>query len=842
MKPRPSGESPRGTSPLRVLFVDDDLDDVALSLEVLKSSEFEVASHVVDTPDAFLESVRAHRYDVILSDFNMPTASGMAIFELLQQEGLDTPFILVTGALGDEKAVECVRAGMADFVLKDRLARLPVAIRQAIEVQERKIEHAQAEQALRRSEESYRSLIQSAPCGILRFNAREGNLLDANRALSEMLGYQSAADLVDNAADGGIALDAESILRLVYSDGPGRPVVETDIEWKRKDGMSLNVLLRGRVLRNDDGDPASIEMIAENVTERRSAQKRIEHLNRLYRVLSDAGQATVRIRDERELFREVCRILTVEGGFQMAWIGMVDSCTGRVTPVTSCPRGAEDYVSRLDITIHDIPAGRGPVGTAIRESRNVICNDLVLDPSMLPWRESAEDWGYRALGAFPLVVNGRAIGAIAIYAGQIDFFDDENVALLDELANDLSFALERMEVERMRDSAVDELNQFFAVSLDMLCVASLDGYIHRLNPAWERILGFSPVEMCSKPWFEFVHPEDRTRAELSFKNFQAGVEIDHLELRFLSKSGVYHWFLGSAVPSLDRGLVFAAVSDITERKQLEEQLRSQNLSLEAQNRRLNEASRHKSEFLANMSHELRSPLNGIIGFTELLYDGKAGALPDKPREFLNRIHSSAQHLLELISGVLDLSKIEAGHLEFTPERVSVSTLINEVTGILDALVVQKQIDVKVEIDHRVDDVTTDPGRFKQVLYNYLSNAIKFTGPGGKVTVRLKSEGDHAFRLEVSDTGVGIAEKDLPRLFVEFEQLDATKGKRYQGTGLGLAVTKRIVEAQGGRVGVESKMGHGSTFFAILPLVPIPNYDPTLAVSQTAKECDLVPLA
>jgi CheY-like chemotaxis protein len=226
----------------------------------------------------------------------------------------------------------------------------------------------------------------------------------------------------------------------------------------------------------------------------------------------------------------------------------------------------------------------------------------------------------------------------------------------------------------------------------------------------------------------------------------------------------------------------------------------------------------KSEFLANMSHELRSPLNGVIGFTELLYDGKLGPLPERPREVLGRVHASASHLLQLINRVLDLSKVEAGRLELQPERVSLSSLIHEVTGILGPMANEKQIRIEIAIDQSVDDVTIDAGRLKQILYNYLSNALKFTGPGGRVEVELSAEGDGEFRLAVSDTGVGISASDLGRLFVDFQQLDASASKRYQGTGLGLALTKRLVEAQGGRVGAESTPGQGSTFFVVLPRV------------------------
>ncbi|HEX6894683.1 MAG TPA: ATP-binding protein [Bryobacteraceae bacterium] len=276
------------------------------------------------------------------------------------------------------------------------------------------------------------------------------------------------------------------------------------------------------------------------------------------------------------------------------------------------------------------------------------------------------------------------------------------------------------------------------------------------------------------------------------------------------------------VPEFLRAKVAVFVELKLQRERLcriQAQLRQQNLELEEKNRRLEAASRMKSQFLANMSHELRSPLNGIIGFSELLWDGKLGALPERPREFVGRIHASATHLLQLINSLLDLSKIEAGHLTFCPERVLVFDVIQEVTGVLGALASGKGIPIETDIDASVDEVMIDPGRLKQVLYNYLSNALKFTGENGRVVIRLKPEGTGEFRLEISDTGIGIPAENIQRLFVEFEQLDTTTAKRYPGTGLGLALTKRIVEAQGGRVGVESSPGRGSTFFAVLPRVP-----------------------
>jgi signal transduction histidine kinase/CheY-like chemotaxis protein len=241
------------------------------------------------------------------------------------------------------------------------------------------------------------------------------------------------------------------------------------------------------------------------------------------------------------------------------------------------------------------------------------------------------------------------------------------------------------------------------------------------------------------------------------------------------------------------------------------------LEIESESRRIQEASRLKSEFLANMSHELRTPLNAIIGFTELIHDGLVGPTTPKQTEFLGDILASGRHLLQLINDVLDLSKVEAGKMVFHPETVAVERVFKEVAAILRTVAANKKIRLETEVAADVGEVVLDPARLKQVLYNYLSNALKFTPEGGRVIARAVRDGSDHFRLEVRDTGCGIAAADLPRLFVEFQQLEEGADKRHGGTGLGLALTRRLVEAQGGTVAVDSSQGRGSCFSARLPM-------------------------
>jgi signal transduction histidine kinase len=250
---------------------------------------------------------------------------------------------------------------------------------------------------------------------------------------------------------------------------------------------------------------------------------------------------------------------------------------------------------------------------------------------------------------------------------------------------------------------------------------------------------------------------------------------------------------------------FVAIQrDITERKRFE-------LALA-------EASRMKSEFLANMSHELRTPLNGIIGFAEFLSDGKPGAINAKQKEYLEDILNSGQHLLHLINDILDIVKIQAGKLELNPEIFRLGDVIQEVRAGVRPIAQNKHIQMRVEISQGLDAVRLDKQRVAQILYNLLSNALKFTDEAGKVGIVAQLEGTVHFRLSVKDSGIGIKPEDIKRLFKEFEQLEAGTDRRFGGTGLGLALTRKIVEMQGGTISVVSEVGKGSTFTVILPLI------------------------
>jgi protein-histidine pros-kinase len=347
---------------------------------------------------------------------------------------------------------------------------------------------------------------------------------------------------------------------------------------------------------------------------------------------------------------------------------------------------------------------------------------------------------------------------------------------------------------------------------DAMIIMNNQGKIDLVNGQAEKLFGYKReelygqrIEILVPKRFRQKHPGHRDGYFTAPKARPMGAELELFALRKDGSEFPAEISL-SPLKTPDGTFVMAAVRDTSERKRL----------LEEENRRMQEANRLKSEFLANMSHELRTPLNAIIGFSELMYHERVGPVSEEHKEYLGDVLTSARHLLQLINDVLDLTKVEAGKMEFRPEILDLSNVVTEVKTILRGLSGPKNIQVDANVDPGLSKVLLDGPKFKQVLYNFLSNAIKFTPEGGKVTMRLIPQADGMFRVEVEDNGIGIKPEDLHKLFIEFQQLDSSTAKKYAGTGLGLALTKRIVEAQGGKVGVTSEPGKGSVFFATFP--------------------------
>ena len=295
--------------------------------------------------------------------------------------------------------------------------------------------------------------------------------------------------------------------------------------------------------------------------------------------------------------------------------------------------------------------------------------------------------------------------------------------------------------------------------------------------------------------------------ELARGNFQAALNIE-------TKSEDEVGILATAFKEMSEALKtsYKELEDYSQT--LEQKVEERTKELALANKQLQEASQAKSAFLANMSHELRTPLNSIIGFSEVLHEKTFGDLNEKQTKYINNILTSGKHLLTLINDILDLSKVEAGKIELKIEEFSLKETIWECQTLVKTLAAKKNIWIEIKIEG-ILTMKADPVRCKQIMYNLLSNAIKFTPEGGRVDIEAKSVNEMV-QISVHDTGIGIDKKDYKKVFEEFQQIDSSYSKQYQGTGLGLPLTRRLVELHGGKIWLESELGKGSTFAFTIP--------------------------
>jgi len=384
--------------------------------------------------------------------------------------------------------------------------------------------------------------------------------------------------------------------------------------------------------------------------------------------------------------------------------------------------------------------------------------------------------------------------------------------------------------------AIQEARTYAETILDSmpipLLVLDRERKVKTANPAFLSRFKCSRSEVETLPFYEFdnrrwnvpsLHPHLRTGEDGEYEDFQ------QLELEFSDdRIGHCHLLLGGHKVMVDgQELFLLAIEDVTARKMAEIALKDRTMELEVVNRA-------KSEFLANMSHELRTPLNAIIGFSEVLKDGIVdGELLPRQKEYVGDIFNSGSHLLSLINDILDMSKIEAGKMTLELEPAEISAICESALRVIREKVTAHGINLDIHVDREDVSVFLDIRKFRQIVYNLLSNAVKFTPDGGKVSliarrvsarkmfernpdVAPRWQGEYFLEVEVGDTGIGISLEDQKRLFEPFEQIDGSLSRKYEGTGLGLTMVKRLAELHGGWVTVFSRPGEGSRFTVYLP--------------------------
>ncbi len=431
--------------PLKVLLVEDAALDAALMLREIARSGLSCKSLCVATEAGFRAALKSFTPDVILSDFSMPGFDGLVALEIALQEAPDVPFLFVSGTIGEERAIESLKRGAADYVLKTNLARLPSAIKRALDQASERRARRRAEGELRKSIERFEAAARATNDAVRDWDLGTGKVW-WNEGFERLFGYQQKM----------VEPDERSWTTRIHPDDVERVVATIDraidsgdsfwsdeYRFRRADGSDAYVFDRGYVLRDKAGRAQRMIGAMMDITERRNAEEKIARLSRIHSVLSGINSAIVRIREPHELLREATRIAVEHGGFALAWVGLVTADGKRLRPATWMGNDAECAATfKLSLLEQSALPAR-----VLSDMQTLVCQDIERDPAAEFIRDAALSHGLRSLAALPLTVGGRAIGVFALCAAERGFFDREEMKLLSELIGDISFALEYIEKE-----------------------------------------------------------------------------------------------------------------------------------------------------------------------------------------------------------------------------------------------------------------------------------------------------------------------------------------------------------------------------------------------------------
>jgi PAS domain S-box-containing protein len=517
----------------------------------------------------------------------------------------------------------------------------------------------------------------------------------------------------------------------------------------------------------------------------RRTEVRLSTLDRLYTVLSATNKAIVLIRDKKELLSEICRVAVEIGGFSMAWAGLVNKKKQLIEPV-AVQGHIYGFLDTITISTEDVLGKRGPTGTAFREKKYNVCNDIASDPRMKTIREEALKRGYRSLAAFPFALNTENAGVITFYADTPGFFDAQIITLLDEQSKNISFALATLEdkdqqvtVKSALRIKTDELIRLFTVLPDLFCIADIDGRFRQLNPAWEKTLGYTLKELMAQQVTDFVHPDDIPKTLAVLNKLNNEEEVLQFVNRLRCKNGSYRWIEWN-IFSRDLTL-YAGARDITDRKRAEDALRQMN-------RQLN--------LMGSITrHDVLNQLLALESYIELSGD----VIDDKQLSLLDFIKKEG-NIIRTIRHQITFTR------EYQDMGVKEPAWQNINDCIENAITRLPMRDVRIELDHHGLEIFADP-LFRNALYNLIDNALRYGGDQMKTVRFLLQESDKDLTIICEDDGVGISAEDKGRLFTQ------GFGKN---NGLGLFLSREILSITGITITETSMPGEGGRFEMRVP--------------------------
>ena len=623
----------------------------------------------------------------------------------------------------------------------------------------------------------------------------------------------------------------EEIMQIFDNVAKGSRVCQYDTRWVRKDGVLIDVSLMISPIHDTAGKIAGISTIARDISDQKKTEKQRLLLTQEQERRDNAEQAQQRANflaqaslllssslDYEETLRRLARLLTVK---------LADWCVlylteGRKTIARTIVAHPDPAAEQMAGQFFQRVLGSGlkghPVLRVLSTGKpEIIAENDGLASGNSDYRQLIQTLGSQSVMIVPLIVRGQTLGAIEFVATKpAHAYDADDLAMAEEISHYASVAMENARLYTETLKAKETAHALAAIvesSDDAIIGKTLDGVVTSWNRGAEKLYGYKAAEIIGRS-ISLLVPSDRPEEMAAIlMKLKAGHIIEHFETVRLRKDGVpLNVSLTISLMKNAAGAPMAAATiarDVTERKRYEEGLAKARDAAIA-------SDQLKSEFVANVSHEVRTPMNGIIGMTSLLLDTK---LAPKQRDFVETIRGSCDSLLTIVNDILDFSKIEAGKMSLEIQDFDLSQLLESTGEFLAPRAHFKGLELISIVAHDLPvALRGDPARVRQVLTNFIGNAVKFTEKGN-VAVRATKDSETdthvTVQLSVADTGIGIALERQNQLFQPFSQADASATRKYGGTGLGLAISKRFVELMGGEIGVTSAAGQGSTFWCLI---------------------------
>jgi PAS domain S-box-containing protein len=902
----------KAPTPLKIIFVEDLPADAELAVHELRKAGLEFEYSRVDIRDDFVKALRESKPDLVISDYRMPMYNGMQA--LLDTRSFDPllPFILYTGSINEETAVECMKAGANDYIIKEHMARLPFAVRESLEQARIQLEKKSAEILLKDNKNKLQSIFSAAPVGIALL---VNNILtEVNDTFCKITGYYRReligknCELIDSSIDECSSGGFEKFSSL--SDGWSGSS-ETCI--KCKNNNILNVFLSTALLDKADHTKGVTIMIMD-ITESKRA---VEELQKLRKAIDSSGEAvfltdrngiftfvnpgfsatygyeasevvgkvTPRILKSGQLPEDVYQtfwsklsngqevkgelknkrkdgsVIYIEGSANqildekkniIGYLGIQREITERKLTEEALLRSEEKY-RRIFENVQDLYYETSVEGIILEISPSIEIlskgqyhrNDLI-GKSIYDFYSETTERGFLlkeltergVVSDFEITLTNRDGCLVPCSISSKICFDNQQkpVKIIGSMRDityrkhvEKELLRHRDHLEELVNERTLQLRKSMAETSDLYENAPCgyhsldsDGIIVRINTMELKWLGYSSEELIGRRRFaDLLTPDSLKVFESNFPVFLREREINNVVLEVIRKSGSTFFVSVNATAVFDsEGNLLMSRStlfDITARKMAEEDLSKATKEAE-------EANKAKSEFLANMSHEIRTPMNAVLGYTELL---SSTPLDQLQKSYVNSIVSSGRSLLTLINDILDLSKIEAGMLELEYDYVDTYSFFSEFERIFSLKVAEKGLRFILDISSGTPaGIYIDEARLRQIVFNLIGNAIKFTSQG-KIVLEVFTENPQIGRepfessgelidliIKIEDTGIGISGEMLDAVFEPFVQ--DRNNSHTGGTGLGLAITRRLTTLMNGSVTVQSEPGTGSIFTVRIP--------------------------